>query len=87
MNIKDCQFIAPPYKKGDKCPAFRKRFTVKKLEMAELEISSLGVYEAESATRRFSSRPQAATTMWSAFFANGYGIWLLTSAQAAKSVR
>ena len=51
-DIKDCSWITPP-EQMEACPVFRRTFgTEKPVERAELQITSLGVYEAELNGRR-----------------------------------
>ena len=48
MNIKDANWITPAQDMGDVAPVFRRNFHIKKaVQRAELQITSLGVYEAE----------------------------------------
>lgn len=48
MDIKKAQWITPNWDLGDVCPVFRRSFSTEKpVKKAELEITALGVYEAE----------------------------------------
>ena len=48
MEIKKAQWITPARDMGDLCPVFRRVFTAEKpVEKAGLQITALGVYEAE----------------------------------------
>ena len=53
MKIKNCRWITVSQDHGDAAPVFRRVFTADKpIEKAELEITALGVYEAELNGRR-----------------------------------
>ena len=53
MNLKNSQWITTARDLGDVCPVFRKRFIAEKeILSAALEITALGVYEAELNGRR-----------------------------------
>ena len=53
MKIKSCPWITVSADTGDAAPVFRKTFPAEKpIEKAELEITALGVYEAELNGRR-----------------------------------
>ena len=48
MEIKGSNWITVSQDTGDVCPVFRQTFiTEKSIEKAELEITALGVYQAE----------------------------------------
>ena len=48
MDIQSCMWITTPEEPGDLCPVFRRVFRADRpLARAELQITALGVYEAE----------------------------------------
>lgn len=55
MEIKQANWITPSVDIGDVCPVFQRIFQVKKpIEKADLQITALGVYEAELNRKRIS---------------------------------
>ncbi len=56
MKIKNSNWITTAPEMGDACPVFRKRFCAEKeIASAALEITALGVYEAELNGKRVGS--------------------------------
>ena len=55
MDIRNCSWITDPENDGSACPVFRRRFEAgEPVESAELQITSLGVYEASLNGKRVS---------------------------------